>query len=388
MSAQAPTQIDSQRTSCTNSTHYQPNDLLAGAARSGQSQTGSLSHAQDSPLQIQDAAASRRPVESSVWNWDTPLDTIGESASYYYEPQGELLQEHRELGPSSTDFSIPHAIGGVDGTWKLANCETACDSTQAHTVPTRPSSAVPPTAGVKRKLAVEQEPSEGNSDPKRTSCVMSDGGDGETPSPMDPRPPARLTRSQSTQNPRGPSITDAAENRPRQSGAESRRARAGPSSTTSSRRPATEPPAPLVLPARKVFPIQIGDKLFRLSGASISSDGQWRLLIPSQIKQLLTAQSTLVLLAILRRAASAKRELRQRPDTIHRSGSRDLRRHLIASTRLPHRAKRRPAFRQAIRRRPVLQPATLDRSTIRFAHIRPHRRCRVPDTTRPLQQPR
>ncbi|KAK0798620.1 hypothetical protein LTR91_017859 [Friedmanniomyces endolithicus] len=272
MSAQAPTQIDSQRTSCTNSTHYQPNDLLAGAARSGQSQTGSLSHAQDSPLQIQDAAASRRPVESSVWNWDTPLDTIGESASYYYEPQGELLQEHRELGPSSTDFSIPHAIGGVDGTWKLANCETACDSTQAHTVPTRPSSAVPPTAGVKRKLAVEQEPSEGNSDPKRTSCVMSDGGDGETPSPMDPRPPARLTRSQSTQNPRGPSITDAAENRPRQSGAESRRARAGPSSTTSSRRPATEPPAPLVLPARKVFPIQIGDKLFRLSGASISSD--------------------------------------------------------------------------------------------------------------------
>jgi hypothetical protein len=32
--------------------------------------------------------------------------------------------------------------------------------------------------------------------------------------------------------------------------------------------------APLVLPARKVFPIQIGDKLFRLSGASISSDGK------------------------------------------------------------------------------------------------------------------
>ncbi|KAK1056042.1 hypothetical protein LTR33_013994, partial [Friedmanniomyces endolithicus] len=175
MSAQAPTQIDLQRSaSCTNSTHYQPNGLLAGAARSGQSRTGSQSHAKDAPLQIQDAGASRGPVESSVWNWDTPLDTIGESASYYYEPQGELLQEHRELGPSSTDFSIPHAIGSVDGTWKLANCETACDSTQAHTVPTRPSSVLPPTAGVKRKLAVEQELSEGNSDPKRPSCVMSD----------------------------------------------------------------------------------------------------------------------------------------------------------------------------------------------------------------------
>jgi hypothetical protein len=30
-----------------------------------------------------------------------------------------------------------------------------------------------------------------------------------------------------------------------------------------------------VLPAGKVFPIQIGSELFRLSGASISSDGQY-----------------------------------------------------------------------------------------------------------------
>ena len=31
---------------------------------------------------------------------------------------------------------------------------------------------------------------------------------------------------------------------------------------------------PKVLPHEKVFPIQIGSKLFRLSGASISSDGK------------------------------------------------------------------------------------------------------------------
>lgn len=30
----------------------------------------------------------------------------------------------------------------------------------------------------------------------------------------------------------------------------------------------------LALPPRKVFPIQIGDKLFRLCGASLSSDGK------------------------------------------------------------------------------------------------------------------
>ena len=34
------------------------------------------------------------------------------------------------------------------------------------------------------------------------------------------------------------------------------------------------PTIQMALPARKVFPIQIGDKLFRLSGASISSDGK------------------------------------------------------------------------------------------------------------------
>jgi len=37
---------------------------------------------------------------------------------------------------------------------------------------------------------------------------------------------------------------------------------------------ALAPPPNMALPARKVFPIQIGDKLFRLSGASISSDGK------------------------------------------------------------------------------------------------------------------
>lgn len=35
---------------------------------------------------------------------------------------------------------------------------------------------------------------------------------------------------------------------------------------------------PHILPHEKVFPIQIGNQLFRLSGASISSDGQFCLL--------------------------------------------------------------------------------------------------------------
>lgn len=36
-----------------------------------------------------------------------------------------------------------------------------------------------------------------------------------------------------------------------------------------------QPDIPHILPHEKVFPIQIGSELFRLSGASISSDGQY-----------------------------------------------------------------------------------------------------------------
>lgn len=40
-----------------------------------------------------------------------------------------------------------------------------------------------------------------------------------------------------------------------------------------------QPDIPQILPHEKVFPIQIGSELFRLSGASISSDGQYILLL-------------------------------------------------------------------------------------------------------------
>jgi hypothetical protein len=44
------------------------------------------------------------------------------------------------------------------------------------------------------------------------------------------------------------------------------------SSVTQARRYNTD--IPKILPHERVFPIQIGSELFRLSGASISSDGQ------------------------------------------------------------------------------------------------------------------
>jgi hypothetical protein len=42
---------------------------------------------------------------------------------------------------------------------------------------------------------------------------------------------------------------------------------------------------PRVLPHERVFPIQIGSELFKLSGASLSSDGEFALSGPSHIMQ-------------------------------------------------------------------------------------------------------
>lgn len=38
---------------------------------------------------------------------------------------------------------------------------------------------------------------------------------------------------------------------------------------------------PNILPHERVFPIQIGSELFRLSGASLSSDGMYSMFFPS-----------------------------------------------------------------------------------------------------------
>ena len=270
MSGQA--QTDTQRiTSFSNATHNQHNGgLSAGPTGLGPSQSGNHSH--EHSLHMHDSNTTHRALESSIWDWDTPLDTIGESASYYYEPQGELAQEHRAQGRSSTEFSIPHSVSTAEGNWKPANSEATTEGNGCFVVPKRPSGVPPPTAGVKRKSASESDPPGGPRPPeqKRASRRMSDGGDDETPSPMDQGAPAHFTRPQSTSSLRGRGLTETRPPAKADNDGQGTRSNA----TAAQRRPVNEPATPMVLPPRKVFPIQIGDKLFRLSGASISSDGR------------------------------------------------------------------------------------------------------------------
>lgn len=242
------------------------------AARPSQSNSNS----REDSLQVPDSgnSNSRRPIETSIWDWDTPLDSVGESTSYYYEPQGELLQEQSEQRPLRGEFSIPTAVPGSGMNWPFQGANGSSDN-QDFVVPRRPNSSTASTLlGVKRKSASEQSPNVSSRAEKRMSRTMSDDGE-DGASPTDPQPAAHNTRSQSGPSTRGRGATVSSDSRTRPQNIESESFRPpfGGAGTGAGARRMTDPGVPMALPARKVFPIQIGDKLFRLSGASISSDG-------------------------------------------------------------------------------------------------------------------
>ena len=237
--------------------------------------TGSLTQSgrqsSEGLLQIpSNSVAPRPPLTTAVWDWDTDLNIVDDTNNYFYEPQGELLQaEQKEHNQSRDEFSIPHAVAGSGVKWNVQGPEA---DDEGFVVPQRPSTIPQTLAGSKRKSLSETSAGSKQPDPKRSSRVMSDTTEGGSPptesasSSSNPRPtagPAGRLRSQ----------TDATESRARSDfpGLAGGRPGHGP---TGLRRTLTNPAIPMVLPARKVFPIQIGNKLFRLSGASISSDGK------------------------------------------------------------------------------------------------------------------
>lgn len=237
----------------------------------------SNSNNRDDSLQVPDIGKSnsRRPIETSIWDWDTPLDSVGESTSYYYEPQGELLKEQR---PVRGEFSIPTVVPGSGMNWPFQGANGSSES-QDFARPRRPTGNTSASLlRLKRKSTSEQLPTISKTD-KRMSRTMSDSGE-DAGSPTDPRPPAHNTRSQSGPSTGGRGSTEASDSRPRPQNidVESLRPPFGSASAGAGPRRMTDPGVPMVLPARKVFPIQIGDKLFRLSGASISSDGEYHTL--------------------------------------------------------------------------------------------------------------
>jgi hypothetical protein len=180
------------------------------------------------------------PVEAAVWDWQAPTfgahtqaDNSDPTLTYFYEPQGELLlrEPSRGVGARADEFNIPGPVvsSTADRRQPAANpLEALLSSTS---VPGTNSTRV----GAKRKSttdiyeAATKRPALDMGEPDRATDRVN--------APSGKKTPVLERRNTSTTHP-------------------------------------TASVGSLVLPARKVFPIQIGDKLFRLSGASISSDGK------------------------------------------------------------------------------------------------------------------
>ncbi|CAK4030094.1 Hypothetical predicted protein [Lecanosticta acicola] len=207
-------------------------------------------------------SGARRPMETFIGDLHTHRKNPQKS---YHEPQGELLQGQRIQKPAKEEFHYPNTIGGSNNPgWSFSDNNRG-NSSDGFVVSQQPTGAVPPTA------AELESPEAARQAEEREARAMTATQEGL--SPGENRPPAPATRSQS-----GPEIRDRDETATSHS-AEATGFQAvrpalgvldGPAAAP--RRAATDPGQPMLLPARKVFPIQIGDKLFGLSGASISSD--------------------------------------------------------------------------------------------------------------------
>ncbi|KAK5018506.1 hypothetical protein LTR39_000939 [Cryomyces antarcticus] len=221
-------------------------------------------------------------------DWDS-LD-LGELSSAF-EPQGELVGELQNQVPLGYDFDMPGPVQlGGDMNYHHQNTEDASlfgTSTSVATGRLRPNPLQPEPenhAGSKRRFDHEppsvtpaaQIPLREPREPPNKRQSKSTSSSIASVASSNPHPPPRYYPAAAMS---GPSKASRSKNIPE-----------NPPASNSSRRnvnrSSVEPPLAersrtvhtgsgsidMVLPAGKVFPIQIGSELFRLSGASISSD--------------------------------------------------------------------------------------------------------------------
>lgn len=228
------------------------------------------------------------PFGSQPWSSPATGPYLRFAPRPVYEPTGELLNEETEF---FDQFDSPTLIARPGGL--ASSCQSQSDS---ETQPEDPSNSQnnsevnvfvqPPLPRSALKRKVESVESSAAEEAAAKSKKL--GG----PRPSEPRrvsfermsglaPTSPNEASTSSENQPSQSRPDyAAQRRTRQSSSSTPRygaptpslqAQSSGRANRGSRNPSGHPPS--ILPPEKVFPIQIGSELFRLSGASISSDG-------------------------------------------------------------------------------------------------------------------
>lgn len=228
---------------------------------------------------------------TSTWDWSSSIDFP--EFGNQYEPQGELVQELQNHNVSN-DFSIPLPIANTDQTHRSPQPTPPVPPIPAQnplSPPPKPPLKPSVQTGMKRKAgsepnsAISQNASfsaDPSQKPAKRPNKSRTSSDASATSPTvavsitpDARPPPMTAPSSA------PADTETAPAAKTDNEAQKRKEASkgtGPQGrvidVSKPRKVVESPGGPDILPAGKVFPIQIGSELFRLSGASLSSDGK------------------------------------------------------------------------------------------------------------------
>jgi hypothetical protein len=230
------------------------------------------------------------PATPLGWDWTNGLDFSDFTGQY--EPQGELVQELQNQPVPTNDFSMPLPVGSIASPFQGSQQPQVTTPTPFNTQnplspPPKPPQRPVVQTGMKRKAesepgsAVSQNASVSTetqqSQPKRQNKSRQSSESSLT-SPIVPAlaetrqsPVTQVVVAQTSAESIPKSNTETEKKKEQSKGT-------GPQGrvidVSKPRRVVESTNGPDMLPAGKVFPIQIGSELFRLSGASISSDGK------------------------------------------------------------------------------------------------------------------
>jgi hypothetical protein len=222
------------------------------------------------------------------WDWTNSIDFSG--FTDHYEPQGELVGELQHA-VTANDFSIPLPVAKVDQIYQAPSAPEIVNVTPPtaqtpFSPPLKPPQRPAIQTSLKRKAESEPDSAvsqstatagESKPNPAKRPNKSRQSSTTSLPSPIVPEPSDAL-KSPMTQT----SVARSAPEPTAQGNTENPKKKeqnkgTGPQGRVidvSKPRRVVESPGMDMLPAGKVFPIQIGSELFRLSGASISSDGK------------------------------------------------------------------------------------------------------------------
>ena len=207
------------------------------------------------------------PYAQANWDWTQSAD-LTTFLPAPYEPQGELIQELRDRKHPTGEFNAPFAVDPL-------------------APPPRPLPQRPATfpkmkrksdAGAELQAMSQQSASEFQGPSKRRAVSRASSTASQSPAPTvladaQPSPIANVAQIAASAN--QSSIQNTSEAQRRRNTSKGTGPQGREIDVSEPRRVVEASDSAGMLPAGRVFPIQIGSALFRLSGASLCSDGTY-----------------------------------------------------------------------------------------------------------------